>query len=170
MAQPTRKLTAIVAMDVVGYSRLMGDDESGTHARLKALRAQLIEPAVARHNGRLFKLVGDGVLVDFPSAVEALSAAIEIQQTATEAQKSALESHPLSLRIGLHLGDVLVDDEDLYGDGVNVAVRLEAAAPVGGSWCPAASTMRWRVGSRPVLKTPESSLSRTSINRWRRSP
>lgn len=78
MAQPTRKLTAIVAMDVVGYSRLMGDDESGTHARLKALRLELIEPAIARHNGRLFKLVGDGVLADFPSAVEALSAAIEI--------------------------------------------------------------------------------------------
>lgn len=132
MAQPTRKLTAIVAMDVVGYSRLMGNDESGTHARLKALRSKLIEPAIARHNGRLFKLVGDGVLVDFPSAVEALSAAIEIQQAAAEEQKSTLERHPLLLRIGLHLGDVLVDGEDLYGDGVNLAVRLEAAAPVGG--------------------------------------
>jgi len=132
MAQPTRKLTAIVAMDVVGYSRLMGDDESGTHARLKALRLELIEPAIARHNGRLFKLVGDGILADFPSAVEALSAAIEIQQAAADERKNASEEHPLLLRIGLHLGDVLVDGEDLYGDGVNLAVRLEAAAPVGG--------------------------------------
>jgi TolB-like protein/class 3 adenylate cyclase/Tfp pilus assembly protein PilF len=128
----TRRLAAILAADVVGYSRLMGRDELGTLARLKAHRAKRLEPTLARHGGRLVKLTGDGALVEFPSAVDALGAAIEFQQTMAEANRSQPEDTAIVFRIGLHLGDLIVDGDDLYGDGVNVAARLEAEAPAGG--------------------------------------
>jgi TolB-like protein/class 3 adenylate cyclase len=132
LAREQRRLAAIVATDVVGYSRLMGRDESGTLARLREHRQQRLEPVLARHGGRLVKLTGDGALVEFPSAVDALSAAIEFQQAMAEANKDEPEYTALVFRIGLHLGDLIVDDDDLYGDGVNVAARLEAEAPPGG--------------------------------------
>src|SRR5882757_6264577 len=128
----TRRLAAILAADVVGYSRLMGRDENGTLARLKAHRTERLEPVLARHGGRLVKLTGDGALVEFPSAVGALSAAIEFQQAMAEANRDQPEDTRIVFRIGLHLGDLIVDGDDLYGDGMNVAARLEAEAPPGG--------------------------------------
>src|SRR5882672_4545514 len=126
-----RRLAAILAADVVAYSRLMGLDENGTLARLKAHRAERLEPTLARHGGRLVKLTGDGALVEFPSAVDALNAAIAFQQAVTEANRDQPEDTRIVFRIGLHLGDLIVEGEDLYGDGVNVAARLEAEAPPG---------------------------------------
>ena len=127
-----RRLAAILAADVVGYSRLMGRDESGTLARLREHRKQRFEPILARHSGRLVKLTGDGALVEFSSAVDALSAAIEFQQAMAEANRDRPEDSRIVFRVGLHLGDLIVDGDDLYGDGVNVAARLEAEAPPGG--------------------------------------
>jgi len=127
-----RRLAAILAADVVGYSRLMGRDESGTLARLREHRKQRFEPILARHSGRLVKLTGDGALVEFSSAVDALSAAIEFQQAMAEANRDRPEDSRIVFRVGLHLGDLIVDGDDLYGDGVNVAARLEAEAPAGG--------------------------------------
>jgi adenylate cyclase len=132
LAREQRRLAAIVAADVVGYSRLMGRDESGTLARLREHRKQRFEPTLARHGGRLVKLTGDGALAEFPSAVDALGAAIEFQQSMIEANRDQPEDTRIVFRIGLHLGDLIVDGDDLYGDGVNVAARLEAEAPAGG--------------------------------------
>jgi class 3 adenylate cyclase len=129
-----RRLAAILAADVVGYSRLMGRDENGTLARLKTHRTERLEPVLARHGGRLVKLTGDGALVEFPSAVDALSAAIEFQLAMAEANRDQPQDNAIVFRIGLHLGDLIVDGDDLYGDGVNVAARLEAEAPPVGSW------------------------------------
>ena len=127
-----RRLAAVVAADVVGYSRLMSRDEAGTLARLKANRHEWLEPAIARNGGRLVKLTGDGALVEFASAVDAVRAAIEVQQATSDANSDRPEDDRLVFRIGIHLGDLIVDDDDLYGDGVNVAARLEGEAPPGG--------------------------------------
>jgi TolB-like protein/class 3 adenylate cyclase len=132
LAREQRRLAAIVAADVVGYSRLMGRDESGTLARLREHRKQRFEPTLARHGGRLVKLTGDGALAEFPSAVDALSAAVEFQQAMADANLDQSEDTAIVFRIGLHLGDLIVDGDDLYGDGVNVAARLEVEAPPGG--------------------------------------
>jgi adenylate cyclase len=130
--QIVRRLAAIMSIDVVGYSRLMSGDESGTHLRLKTHRIERIEPAVRRHGGRLIKLTGDGAMIEFASAVEALSAAIEIQQAMADANRHQPADTAIVFRIGIDLGDMMVDDNELYGDGVNIAVRLEGAAPAGG--------------------------------------
>ena len=127
-----RRLAAILAADVAGYSRLMGRDENGTLARLKAHRSERLAPTIALHGGRLVKLMGDGALAEFPSAVDALGAAIEFQQAMMEANRDQPVDTAIVFRIGLHLGDLIVEDGDLYGDGVNVAARLEAEAPAGG--------------------------------------
>lgn len=127
-----RRLSAILAADVVAYSRLMGRDENGTLARLKAHRTERLEPTLARHGGRLVKLTGDGALVEFPSAVDALGAAIEFQQAMADANRDQPEDTQMVFRVGLHLGDLIVEGDDLYGDGVNVAARLEREAPAGG--------------------------------------
>ena len=127
-----RRLAAILAADVAGYSRLMGRDENGTLARLKMHRTERLEPALARHGGRLVKLTGDGALVELTSAVDAVSAAIEFQQAMAEANWDRPENTAIVFRIGLHLGDLIVEGDDLYGDGINVAARLEAEAPPGG--------------------------------------
>ena len=127
-----RKLTTIVAMDVVGYSRLMELDEQGTLGRLKEVRAKIVDPAVARHAGRTVKLMGDGALVEFASVVGALQCAVEIQRNLAARNGSAGQKNSLHLRIGIHLGDVIVEGQDIYGDGVNVAARLEGIAPPGG--------------------------------------
>ena len=132
MAREQRKLAAILAADVVGYSRLMGRDESGTLARLRDHRKERLEPSLARYGGRLVKLTGDGALAEFPSAVDALGAAIEFQQAMAGANRGQPEDTAIVFRIGLHLGDLIVEGDDLYGDGVNIAARLEAEAPPGG--------------------------------------
>jgi adenylate cyclase len=132
LAREQRRLAAIVAADVVGYSRLMGRDESGTLARLREHRKVRFEPTLARHGGRLVKLTGDGALAEFPSAVDALGAAIEFQQAMAEANKDQSKDTRIVFRVGLHLGDLIVEGDDLYGDGVNIAARLETEAPAGG--------------------------------------
>jgi adenylate cyclase len=132
LTREQRRLAAVAAVDVVGYSRLMGRDESGTLACLREHRKQRFEPTLVRHGGRLVKLTGDGALVEFASAVDALGAAIEFQQAMAEANRDQSEDTAIVFRIGLHLGDLIVDGDDLYGDGVNVAARLEAEAPPGG--------------------------------------
>ena len=121
-----------MVIDVVGYARLTSADESGTHFRLKAHRSERIEPPIRRHRGRLIKLTGDGAMIEFASAVEALSAAIEIQQAMIDFNRGQPASTAIVFRIGLELGDLIVDDNELYGDGVNIAVRLESVAPPGG--------------------------------------
>ncbi|MCW5746333.1 MAG: adenylate/guanylate cyclase domain-containing protein [Alphaproteobacteria bacterium] len=132
MVREQRKLAAIIAADVVGYSRLMGRDESGTLARLREHRKQRFEPALARHGGRLVKLTGDGALAEFASAVDALAAAIEFQQAMVDANLNLPADDVIVFRIGLHLGDLIVEEDDIYGDSVNVAARLEGEAPAGG--------------------------------------
>jgi len=132
VAREQRKLAAIVAADVVGYSRLMGRDETGTLARLREHRKKRLEPALARYGGRLVKLTGDGALVEFASAVDALSAAIEFQQAVADTNQTRPETECILFRVGLHLGDLIVDGDDLYGDGVNIAARLQAEAQPGG--------------------------------------
>jgi adenylate cyclase len=117
---------------VVGYSRLMGRNESGTHALLKAHLAQRVMPSFGRHGGRVVKSTGDGVLAEFGSTVGALSALIELQQGMTNANSEQLEADRIMFRAGVHLGEVIVEDNDLYGDAVNIAVRLEGEAPPGG--------------------------------------
>jgi len=127
-----RRLAAILAADVVGYSRLMAADEAGTLARLKALQTDLIGPLVAGLHGRIVKLMGDGALVEFPSVVEAVQCAVEVQRGVAERQGGLPEEQRIALRIGVNLGDVIIEGEDIHGDGVNVAARLEALAEPGG--------------------------------------
>jgi adenylate cyclase len=127
-----RRLCAILAADVAGYSQLMGADEDGTLAALTAHRHELIDPAVAEHAGRIVKTTGDGLLVEFASVVDAVRCAIEIQRGMAERNHSVPKDRRLAFRIGLNLGDVIVHNGDLYGDGVNVAARLEALAEPGG--------------------------------------
>jgi len=127
-----RKLAAILAADVVGYTRLMGNDEAGTLTRLTALREQVLEPLIAAHRGRIVKLMGDGFLVEFASVVDAVACALAWQEAVTAHEAEGDEDARFRFRIGLNLGDVIVEGDDLYGDGVNIAARLEAQAEPGG--------------------------------------
>ena len=127
-----RRLAAILAADMVGYSRLMGEDEAGTLAALKAHREEFIDPTVADHNGRLVKLMGDGALVEFASAVDAVECAVALQEGMALRNVEEPEGRQTLFRIGINIGDLIVESEDLYGDGVNIAARLEAAAEAGG--------------------------------------
>ena len=127
-----RKLAAILAADAVGYSRMMGEDEAGTLARLKALRRELFEPKIKEYQGRIFKTTGDGALVEFKSAADAVNSAVDIQRALVERGESVPENHRIRLRIGISLGDVIVEGSDLYGNGVNVAARMEGLAEPGG--------------------------------------
>jgi adenylate cyclase len=127
----TRRLAAILAADVAGYSRLMGADEEGTLERLKALRRELLDPTIVEHNGRIVKTTGDGLLVEFASVVDAVRCAVEVQQAMPERNAGVADSR-IELRIGINLGDVIVEADDLYGDGVNIAARIEALADPGG--------------------------------------
>ena len=127
-----RRLAAILVADVVGYSRLMAADEAGTHARLKALRKDLIEPKIAEHRGRMVKLTGDGALVEFQSVLDAVACAVEVQRGMAERNAKIAPDDQISFRVGVNLGDVIFDDDDIYGDGVNVAARLEGLAEPGG--------------------------------------
>jgi len=127
-----RKLTTIFAADVVGYSRLMGEDEAGTLARLKSLRKELVQPKIAGGRGRIVKLMGDGLLAEFPSVVEAVRCAVDIQQDMAGREAGLPDERRIRLRIGVNLGDIIVEGSDIYGDGVNVAARLEGLAEPGG--------------------------------------
>jgi TolB-like protein/class 3 adenylate cyclase len=128
----TRRLAAILAADVAGYARLMGADEEGTHERLKALRRELVDPKIAEHHGRIVKTTGDGMLVEFASVVDAVRCAVEVQQAMPEQNTGIAADNRIELRIGINLGDVIVEPDDLYGDGVNIAARIEALADAGG--------------------------------------
>jgi TolB-like protein/class 3 adenylate cyclase/Tfp pilus assembly protein PilF len=130
--QLPRKLDAILLADVVGYSRLMGQDETGTLTRLKHLHNELIDPTIKAFHGRIVKLMGDGMLVEFSSIVEAVACAVVIQEKIKNHNRDTPESERIELRIGINLGDVLVDGEDIFGDGVNLAARLEGLAESGG--------------------------------------
>jgi adenylate cyclase len=128
----TRRLAAILAADVAGYSRLMGADEEGTLERLKALRRDLVDPEIAEHKGRIVKTTGDGLLVEFASVVDAVRCAVAVQQAMPERETGIAADNRIELRIGINLGDVIVEGDDLYGDGVNIAARIEALADAGG--------------------------------------
>ena len=129
---PVRRLAAILAADVAGYSRLMGADEEGTHERLRAHLRDLIEPKIAEHRGRVVKNTGDGFLAEFASVVDAVRCAAEIQRGMSERNGGAAPQERIEFRIGINLGDVIVEEHDIFGDGVNVAARLEALAEPGG--------------------------------------
>jgi adenylate cyclase len=156
-----RRLAAILSADVVGYSRLMGVDEAGTLSRLNALRRELIDPAIAAHSGRIVKLMGDGALVEFASAVDAVTCAIEIQRQLREHDAGGSEADPIQFRIGINVGDIIIEGEDILGDGVNIAARIEGIAEAGGI---SISEDAWRQvqgRSRPTSSMPASRASRT---------
>jgi adenylate cyclase len=128
----TRKLAAILAADVAGYSRLTGADEEGTLERLRALRRELIDPAIAEHQGRIVKTTGDGLLIEFASVVDAVRCAIAVQRGMARRNTEVSVEKRILFRIGINLGDVVAEGDDLLGDGVNVAARLEGIAEPGG--------------------------------------
>jgi adenylate cyclase len=127
-----RRLTAILAADVAGYSRLMGAEEEETLARLKAHRRELVDPKIAEHRGRIVKTTGDGLLVEFASVVDAVRCAVEIQRDMAERNVDVPPERRIEFRIGINVGDIIIDESDIFGDGVNVAARLEALAEPGG--------------------------------------
>src|SRR5438105_1901261 len=128
----TRRLAAIFAADVAGYSRLMEADEEGTLARLKAHRRELVDPKIKEHRGRSVKTTGDGMLVEFPSVVDAVRCAVEVQRGMVDRNAEVPEDKRITFRIGVNLGDIIIDGDDIYGDGVNIAARLEGLAEPGG--------------------------------------
>src|SRR6516162_9909847 len=130
-ARVERRLAAIFAADVAGYSRLIGADEEGTLARLKAHRRELIDPKIAEHTGRIVKTAGDGILVEFASAVDAVRCAIGFQRGMAERNTGVMQNQRIEFRIGVHVGDVITEDGDILGDGVNIAARLEGIAEPG---------------------------------------
>jgi adenylate cyclase len=127
-----RRLAAILAGDVVGYSRLMGVDEVGTLRALKAIRRELADPAIAAHHGRVVKTTGDGILVEFASVVDAVACAVAIQEGMVARNIGVPEDKRIVFRIGINIGDIIIDEADIHGDGVNVAARLEGLAEAGG--------------------------------------
>jgi class 3 adenylate cyclase len=129
---PVRRLTAILAADVAGYSRLMGVDEEGTHERLKAHLGELVEPKIKEYRGRTVKNTGDGFLAEFASVVDAVRCAVEVQRGMAERNAGTPPEKRIEFRIGINLGDVIAEEEDIFGDGVNVAARLEGLAEPGG--------------------------------------
>jgi TolB-like protein/class 3 adenylate cyclase len=129
-----RRLAAVLAADVAGYSRLMGADEEGTLARLKAIRKDLVDLTIAKHRGRIVKTTGDGMLVEFASAVDAVRGAVEVQRGMAQRSSSVPQDQRIEFRIGIHVGDIIIDDNDIFGDGVNIAARLEGIAQPGGVW------------------------------------
>ena len=141
-----RRLTAILAADVVGYSRLMGVDEAGTLAALKAVQTELIDGKIAQHQGRIVKLTGDGILAEFPSVVNALACATEVQRGVRERNADVPQNRRIQFRVGVNVGDVIVEGDDIYGDGVNVASRLESVADPGG--ITVSQSVRDHVGNR----------------------
>ena len=131
-ARVERRLAAILAADVVGYSRLMGADEEGTLAALKSHQRELFDPKIAEHRGRIVKTTGDGALAEFASAVDAVRCAVDIQRGMAQRGASVSTDRRIAFRIGINVGDVITDEGDLFGDGVNIAARIEAIAEPGG--------------------------------------
>ena len=131
-ARAERRLAAILAADVAGYSRLMGEDEAGTYERVRAHRKELFEPEIELHHGRVFKLTGDGLLAEFASLVEAVVCAVALQRGMAERNSEVPDDQRIDVRIGLHVGDVILEDGDRHRDAVNVAARLQTLAPPGG--------------------------------------
>src|ERR1700737_3284707 len=129
---PPRRLAAILGADVAGYSRLMGMDEEGTHERLRAVRRQLVDPKIQDQHGRIVKTTGDGLLGEFASVVDAVRCAAEVQRGMIDREPEATDERRIRFRIGINLGDVIADGDDIFGDGVNIAARLEALAEPGG--------------------------------------
>jgi class 3 adenylate cyclase len=127
-----RRLAAVLAADVAGYSRLMGTDEEGTLTRLKAARKTIVDPAIASNRGRIVKTTGDGMLVEFASAVDAVRLSVEVQRSMAEQNAAVPQDQRIEFRIGIHVGDIIIDDNDIFGDGVNIAARLEGIAEPGG--------------------------------------
>jgi class 3 adenylate cyclase len=127
-----RRLAAILAADIAGYSRLMGANEEGTLSQLKSIRKALVDPAMAAHRGHIIKTTGDGMLVEFASAVDAVRNAVEIQRSMAEQNTAVPQDQRIEFRIGIHVGDIIFDDNDIFGDGVNIAARLEGIAEPGG--------------------------------------
>lgn len=127
-----RRLAAVLAADVAGYSRLMGADEEGTLARLKAAKKTLVDPIITKHRGRIVKTTGDGMLVEFSSAVDAVRGAVEFQSDMAKHNAALPQDQRIEFRIGIHVGDIIIDDNDIFGDGVNIAARLEGIADPGG--------------------------------------
>ena len=127
-----RRLTAVIAADVAGYSRLMGRDEEGTLAQLKSIRKALVDPVIAEHRGRIVKTTGDGMLVEFASTVEAARCALEVQRGMEKRNADIPQDVRIEFRIGIHVGDVIIDENDIFGDAVNIAARLEGIAEPGG--------------------------------------
>ena len=127
-----RKLSAILAADVAGYSRLMHNDEEATHAKLTALLTDAVAPAISEHRGRIVKNTGDGFLAEFPSAVEAVRAAMQFQSRVHQLTIGDVEEKRIAFRVGINIGDVIVEPHDIFGDGVNIAARLESIAEPGG--------------------------------------
>ncbi len=123
-----RRLTTILAADVVGYSRLMAADEAGTLTSLKAIRRELFEPKTTAHHGRVVKLIGDGTLMEFGSVVDAIRFAVDVQQAMAERNAKVPEDRRITYRMGINIGDIIVEGDDIYGDGVNIAARLEGLA------------------------------------------
>src|SRR5580698_9889291 len=131
-ARVDRRLAAVLAADIAGYSRLMGADEEGTLARLKAFRKTLVDPKIAEYRGRIVKTTGDGMLVEFGSAVDAVGCAVEVQRAMALSNVDVPHVKRIEFRIGIHVGDIIIDDNDSFGDGVNIAARLEGIADAGG--------------------------------------
>jgi adenylate cyclase len=157
-----RRLTAILAADVAGYSRLIGADEEGTLSRLKSLRAEVIDPKIAEHQGRIVKTTGDGLLVEFASVVGALRCAAELQAAMAESNAPLPPDRRIEFRIGIHQGDIVVEDGDIFGDGVNTAARLEGL-PNRAAFASQPASMRMpRASSISPSETWASSNSRTS--------
>jgi class 3 adenylate cyclase len=127
-----RRLAAILAVDVAGYSRLMGEDEEGTLAALRAIRRELGDPKITGHRGRIVKTTGDGLLVEFASVVDAVRCAVEVQREMTDRNALVPPERRIEFRMGINVGDIIIDEGDIFGDGVNIAARLEALAEPGG--------------------------------------
>src|SRR3981189_2058700 len=152
-AHVERRLVAVLAADVAGYSRLMGADEEGTLAQLKAIRKALVDPTFAMHRGRIVKTTGDGMLVEFASAVDAARGAAEVQRSMAKQNIKVPQDTRIEFRIGIHVGDVIIDDNDIFGDGVNIAARLEGIAEPGGI-CVSDDTQRQIRGKIPLICRP----------------
>ena len=152
-----RRLAAIVSADVVGYSRLMGRDESGTLAALRSIRRELVDPKIAAHGGRIVKTTGDGLLLEFPSVVDAVRCAVEVQGAMADRNADVADDRRIAFRIGINLGDVIVEDGDIFGDGVNIAARVQEI-------CQARRHQPVAPGARG-----DSGPARYRASRWRRA-